>query len=46
MEIIRKDAGSHFDPKVAEAFLAAEEEVRKASQQLMDMNYTTKDIIR
>ncbi|MCR5639788.1 MAG: HD domain-containing protein [Lachnospiraceae bacterium] len=46
MKIIRKDAGSHFDPKVAEAFLAAEEEVRKASQQLMDMNYTTKDIIR
>ncbi|MCR4891332.1 MAG: HD domain-containing protein [Lachnospiraceae bacterium] len=29
MDIIEKDAGSHFDPKVAEAFLAAREEVRE-----------------
>ncbi len=28
MEIIREGSGSHFDPKVAEAFLHAEEEVR------------------
>ena len=27
--IIREDAGSHFDPLVAEAFLGAEERVRK-----------------
>ena len=46
MDIIREDAGTHFDPKVAEAFIAASDEVRKASEQFMDMNYTTKDIIR
>lgn len=46
MDIILKDAGTHFDPKVAEAFIAASDEVRKASEQFMDMNYTTKDIIR
>ncbi len=28
-DIIRKDAGSHFDPTVAKAFLEAEEEVRR-----------------
>ncbi len=28
LDIIRKDAGSHFDPHVAKAFLDAEEEVR------------------
>lgn len=46
MEIIRKDAGTHFDPKVAEAFLAAADEVRATSERYMDMAYTTKDIIR
>lgn len=29
MDIIREGSGSHFDPKVADAFLHAEEEVRK-----------------
>ncbi len=32
MDIIKKDSGSHFDPKVAEAFLAASDEVRAASE--------------
>ncbi len=32
MDIIRKDAGTHFDPLVAEAFLGAEEEVRKVAE--------------
>ena len=30
--IIKEDAGSHFDPLVAEAFLAEEEEVRKVAE--------------
>lgn len=33
MDIIRKDAGSHFDPLVAEAFLGAEDEVRKVAEE-------------
>lgn len=32
MDIIRQDAGSHFDPKVAEAFLASEAEVRQVAE--------------
>ena len=32
MGIIQKDAGSHFDPKVAEAFIAASDEVKAASE--------------
>ena len=32
MDIIRTDAGTHFDPLVAEAFLGAEEEVRKVAE--------------
>ncbi|MBQ8306821.1 MAG: HD domain-containing protein [Blautia sp.] len=32
MEIIREGSGSHFDPKVAEAFLNAEDEVRKVAE--------------
>jgi response regulator RpfG family c-di-GMP phosphodiesterase len=32
MDIIQKDAGSHFDPKVAEAFLSAELEVRQVAE--------------
>ncbi|MCR5273382.1 MAG: HD domain-containing protein [Lachnospiraceae bacterium] len=31
MDIIRKDSGTHFDPKVAEAFIAAADEVREAA---------------
>ncbi|MDO4862931.1 MAG: HD domain-containing protein [Ruminococcus sp.] len=32
MDIIRTDAGTHFDPLVAEAFLGAEDEVRKVAE--------------
>jgi len=32
MNIIREDAGTHFDPQVAEAFLASEEEVRQVAE--------------
>lgn len=32
MSIIKEDAGTHFDPKVAEAFLAAEDEVREVAE--------------
>ena len=32
MDIIREGSGSHFDPKVAQAFLDAEEEVRKVAE--------------
>ncbi|MBR1692540.1 MAG: HD domain-containing protein, partial [Lachnospiraceae bacterium] len=33
MDIIRDGAGTHFDPKVAEAFLAAEDAVRKVAEE-------------
>ncbi|MCR4903279.1 MAG: HD domain-containing protein [Butyrivibrio sp.] len=33
MSIIKEDSGSHFDPKVAEAFLAASDQVRAAAEQ-------------
>lgn len=32
MDIIRTDAGTHFDPLVAEAFLGAEDEVRRVAE--------------
>ncbi len=32
MQIIREDAGKHFDPKVAEAFLASKDEVRQVAE--------------
>ena len=32
MDIIREEAGTHFDPDVAAAFLHAEEEVRRVSE--------------
>jgi HD-GYP domain-containing protein (c-di-GMP phosphodiesterase class II) len=32
MDIIREGAGSHFDPLVAQAFLNAEDEVRRISE--------------
>ncbi|MBR5091327.1 MAG: HD domain-containing protein [Ruminiclostridium sp.] len=35
-DIIRESAGSHFDPKVADAFLAAEEECRKVAESFGD----------
>lgn len=37
-DIIRKDAGSHFDPLVADAFLSAEDECRKIAESFGDMN--------
>ena len=33
MEIIREEAGTHFDPVIAEAFLRAEPEVRRVEQE-------------
>ena len=33
MSIIREDAGTHFDPLVAEAFLGAEDRVRKIAEE-------------
>lgn len=33
MDIIREGAGSHFDPKVVEAFLKAEQKVREVAEQ-------------
>ena len=33
MDIIKKDAGSHFDPKVVEAFVAASDEVKQISDE-------------
>nr|MCR4923796.1 two-component system response regulator [Lachnospiraceae bacterium] len=38
MSIINEDAGSHFDPKVAEVFIEASEEVRK-TQEKFDKEY-------
>ena len=32
MDIIREGMGAHFDPEVAEAFLAASEEVRRVAE--------------
>jgi len=32
MDIIREDAGTHFDPKVAEAFIAASDKVRQVAE--------------
>lgn len=37
MEIIRDGAGTHFDPKIAEAFLHASDEVRRIAQMHMDL---------
>ncbi len=39
MEIIRDGSGTHFDPKVAEAFLHAEEEVRKVAEAHGEKHY-------
>ena len=32
MSIIEEDTGTHFDPKVADAFLSARDEVRKVAE--------------
>ncbi len=39
-DIIREGAGSHFDPLVAEAFLAAEDEARKIAESFGDLSVT------
>ena len=44
LAIIRKDAGSHFDPLVAQAFLNAEEEVRRIAERHGDAQGTAADI--
>jgi HD-GYP domain-containing protein (c-di-GMP phosphodiesterase class II) len=36
LEIIRTDAGTHFDPLVAQAFLNAEDEVRRVAKMQME----------
>lgn len=38
MDIIREGSGSHFDPKVADAFLKSEEECRKIAQSFGDVS--------
>lgn len=43
-DIIRKDAGTHFDPQVAEAFLNAEDEVRRIAVEHGDAAGTASDI--
>ncbi|MBR3537580.1 MAG: HD domain-containing protein, partial [Eubacterium sp.] len=37
MSIIQEDAGTHFDPKVAEAFLAAQDKVREVAEHFRSM---------
>ena len=36
MEIIKEDSGTHFDPKVAEAFLAASAQVRETARRFQN----------
>ena len=40
MDIIRSDAGTHFDPLVAEAFISAEAEVRKVAEEFGSAEYS------
>ena len=44
LDIIRKDAGTHFDPLVAQAFLDAEDEVRRIAAEHGDAEGTAEDI--
>ena len=37
MDIIRKDAGTHFDPLVVQSFLNAEDEIRRVQQLNMEL---------
>ncbi|MBR6173356.1 MAG: HD domain-containing protein [Eubacterium sp.] len=37
MSIIQEDAGTHFDPKVVEAFLAAQDKVREVAEHFRSM---------
>ena len=43
MDIIRQDAGSHFDPKVVEAFLASEVEIRQVAEHFT-VNKATREV--
>ena len=36
LDIIREEAGNHFDPYVAQAFLDAEDEVRRVAKLNME----------
>ena len=38
MDIIRKDAGVHFDPLVAQAFINAEDRVRQVAEEFNSVN--------
>ncbi|MBR1723836.1 MAG: HD domain-containing protein [Ruminococcus sp.] len=38
MSIIREESGTHFDPKVVEAFVSAEDRVRKVAEDFDKMN--------
>ena len=44
LDIIRKDAGTHFDPEVARAFLNAEDEIRRIAAEHGDATGTAGDI--
>ena len=40
MDIIKQDAGTHFDPKVAEAFIAASDQVRQVAEHFSESGYS------
>ena len=42
MGIIKKDAGTHFDPKVADAFIQAENDVRRVAEHFSVYGFTGK----
>ena len=44
LQIIRNDAGTHFDPEVAKAFLNAEDRVREIAEEHGDAEGTASDI--
>ena len=44
LSIIREESGSHFDPLVAQAFLDAEDEVRRIAEEHGDAFGTADDI--
>ena len=41
MSIIQEDAGTHFDPLVADAFISASEKVREISERFEEMSRTS-----
>ena len=44
LQIIRDDAGTHFDPEVVKAFLNAEDKVREIAEEHGDAEGTASDI--